>query len=242
MSAEVWAEGRIDFSGQSVLVTGAFGRIGGGIADRFAKLGATVFRHARTARTGAVHAELSDAAAVDAMLQATGQIDVLINNAGSYPLSAFAEMDLDEYRKVRADNLDAVFVTSQRVAAQMIAGQHGGAIVNITSIEAHAPGALHAHYTSSKAAVEMLTRSMALELGPHQIRVNAVAPGLITYPELPSLWPEGVARYQKTAPLGRLGKPQDVADACAFLASPAASFVTGSTLVVDGGVLATPSF
>jgi NAD(P)-dependent dehydrogenase (short-subunit alcohol dehydrogenase family) len=88
----------------------------------------------------------------------------------------------------------------------------------------------------------MLTRSAALELGPSGVRVNAVAPGLVWRDGLESAWPEGVARYVAAAPLGRIAEPEDVADACLFLASPAARFITGTTLVVDGGVLAAPAF
>ena len=88
----------------------------------------------------------------------------------------------------------------------------------------------------------MHTRCAALELGPKSIRVNAISPGLIWYPELESLWPEGVERYKRASPLGRLGYRAEVADACLFLASNAARFITGSNLVVDGGVSATPYF
>jgi 3-oxoacyl-[acyl-carrier protein] reductase len=118
----------------------------------------------------------------------------------------------------------------------------GGAIVNIASIEALAPAPMHSHYDAAKAAVVMHTRAAALELGPKGVRVNAVSPGLIWYEALPSLWAEGVERYERAAPLGRLGTGADVADAVLYLASPMARFVTGANLVVDGGVLATPAF
>jgi NAD(P)-dependent dehydrogenase (short-subunit alcohol dehydrogenase family) len=123
-----------------------------------------------------------------------------------------------------------------------MASGEGGAIVNVTSIQAFAPAGGLAHYSAAKAGLEMLTRSAAFELGPSGIRVNAVAPGLIWREGLETAWPEGVARYLAAAPLRRLGQPEDVADACLFLASPASRFVTGATLVVDGGVLAGPVF
>jgi NAD(P)-dependent dehydrogenase (short-subunit alcohol dehydrogenase family) len=113
----------------------------------------------------------------------------------------------------------------------------GGAIVNISSIEGLQPAFLHSHYAASKAAVIMHTRAAALELGPSGIRVNCVSPGLIDAPGLDTAWPDGVARWHAAAPLGRLGEPADVADAVLFLASPAARWISGANLVVDGGVL-----
>ena len=114
----------------------------------------------------------------------------------------------------------------------------GGAIVNVASIEALQPAAGHSHYGAAKAAVVAHTRAAALELGPLGIRVNAVAPGLDRPPGDRREWPEGVARWEAACPLGRLGEPADVADACLFLASDAARWITGAVLVVDGGVLA----
>jgi NAD(P)-dependent dehydrogenase (short-subunit alcohol dehydrogenase family) len=123
-----------------------------------------------------------------------------------------------------------------------MAARGTGAIVNVTSIQAFRPAPALAHYSAAKAGLEMLTRSAALELGPSGVRVNAVAPGLIWREGLETAWPEGVARFSKASPLGRVGRPEEVADACLFLASSAARFVTGTTLVVDGGVLAGPAF
>ncbi len=117
-------------------------------------------------------------------------------------------------------------------------GAHG-AIVNIGSISASNPATDHSHYNSAKAAVLMFTRSCAQELGPFGIRVNSVSPGLIHKDGIEEAWPEGVERWQSRAPLRRLGEPEDIADACLFLASPAARWITGHNLVVDGGVLAT---
>jgi NAD(P)-dependent dehydrogenase (short-subunit alcohol dehydrogenase family) len=115
--------------------------------------------------------------------------------------------------------------------------QDGGAIVNITSIESENPAPNHSHYNAAKGGVLMFTRASAYELAPHGIRVNAVAPGLIWREGLERDWPDGVQRWQKTAPLKRLGLPDDVADACLFLASPAARWITGASLLVDGGVM-----
>jgi NAD(P)-dependent dehydrogenase (short-subunit alcohol dehydrogenase family) len=112
-----------------------------------------------------------------------------------------------------------------------------GSIVNIASIEGLQPAMNHSHYTTSKAAVLMHTKSAALELGRLGIRVNAVAPGLIDREGLETDWPEGVQRWRSACPLERLGTPEDVADAVLFLLSPASRWITGATLVVDGGVL-----
>ena len=118
----------------------------------------------------------------------------------------------------------------------------GGAIINIASIEGIQPAVGHSHYAASKAAVLMHTRTAALELGGHGIRVNAVAPGLIEREGIADAWPEGVARWTAACPLGRLGRPEDVADAVLFLASDAARWITGATLIIDGGMLARPTW
>jgi NAD(P)-dependent dehydrogenase (short-subunit alcohol dehydrogenase family) len=110
--------------------------------------------------------------------------------------------------------------------------------VNIASIEGLDPAAGHAHYASSKAGLIMFTRAAALEYGPRGIRVNSVSPGLIDREGLERDWPEGVARWKRRVPLGRLGTPNDVADAVLFLLSPAARWISGANLVVDGGMSA----
>ena len=121
----------------------------------------------------------------------------------------------------------------------MMRERGGGAIVNVGSILGTNPALDHSHYNSAKAAVLAFTRSAAQELGPFGIRVNSVSPGLIHKDGIERDWPEGVERWLGKVPLGRLGEPEDIADACLFLASPAARWISGQNLAVDGGVLAT---
>lgn len=247
----------LDFRGRAVIVTGASGGVGAGIASRFAQAGADVVVAYRANEGGAhavvkgiesaghraltVQADLSQsagaAALVDKTVQAFSALDVLINNAGTYPVSSLVDMSDTEFDRVIADNLRSVHLCTQAAARAMIARGRGGAIVNIASIEAHNPAPQHSHYDAAKAALVMYTRSAALELGGKGIRVNSVSPGLIWREGLERDWPEGVHGYLGAVPLGRLGQPADVADACLFLASPAARWITGADLVVDGGVL-----
>jgi NAD(P)-dependent dehydrogenase (short-subunit alcohol dehydrogenase family) len=237
-------------------VTGASAGIGAGIVKRFAEAGANVVIHYRSDRAGAealvetlgdkviaVYGDVTDQAAVEALMQATaerfGQLDVLINNAALQDHGPFPELSGETFDRMLQTNVGGAFRCAQAAVKHM---DRGGAIVNIASISGIEPAFNHAHYCSSKAAVIMLTRAAALELGPRRIRVNAVAPGLIWRDGLDKNWPEGLARWLAHVPLGRTGDDEDVADACLFLASPAARFITGTTLVVDGGVTAHPSY
>lgn len=247
----------LDFRGKVVLVTGAGSGIGTGIALRFAQAGAAVVVHYRSSEAGAqavaqtiqslggralaVQADVRKKSEVEALIAQTvrglGQLDVLVNNAGAQPLAPLLEMTEAQWDEVIDTNLRGVFLCTQAAAAQMIRQGEGGAIVNIATIEAENPAHWHSHYDASKAGVVMHTRTAARELGPHGIRVNAVSPGVIWSEGIEEVWPDGVSRYRKAAPLGRLGSFEDVADACLFLASPAARWITGANLVVDGGVL-----
>jgi 3-oxoacyl-[acyl-carrier protein] reductase len=148
-------------------------------------------------------------------------------------------MTAAQWRAVVDTNLTGVFACTQAAAELM---RQGGSVTHIASIEAgrSAPG--HAHYSASKAAVVAHARAAALEYGPHRIRVNTVSPGLIDREGLAEDWPEGLERWVRKAPLGRLGRPEDVADACVFLASPLASWITGHDLAVDGGMSARPTW
>lgn len=247
----------LNFTGKTVIVTGSGSGLGQGIAKRFAEAGAQVVVHYRASAEGAqtlvkqivdnggralaVQGDLSKEADAMRLVQETvaafGRVDGLINNAGVYPLASVLEMTGAQWDEVIDANLRSAFLCTQAAAKQMVAQGGGGAIVNITSIEAENPAPHHSHYNAAKAGVFMFTRSSAAELAVHGIRVNAVAPGLIWREGLERAWPDGVQRWLKTAPLQRLGLPEDVADACLFLASPAARWITGASLTVDGGVM-----
>ena len=237
----------LDLSGETVLVTGASGNIGQGIAERLAEAGAAVVIHyfrnesaaqALAERLGGasmVQADLADEQAIDAMIE-QAEPTMLVNNAAGQEVKALADLDHDEWRAMMSANLDAAFLTIQRVA-QAWAGT-GGSIVNIASIEALDPAVGHGHYATSKAGLLMLSRAAALEFGAAGIRVNCVSPGLIDRGGLAEDWPDGVARWHDRAPLERMGTPKDVADAVLFLLSPAARWISGTNLVVDGGMSA----
>ena len=167
---------------------------------------------------------------------------MVVNNAGIYPMTSLADMTETDWRETIDANLTSVYLLTREASRHMIARGENGAIVNIASIEGYHPAASHSHYATSKAGVLMHTRAAALELGGHGIRVNSVSPGVIWRQGIEDAWPDGVERWHAAAPLERLGRPEDVADACLFLASPAARWITGADLKVDGGVTATSIF
>ncbi len=239
----------MNLEGEVVLVTGASGNIGQGIARRLGAAGASVIAHynsdARAAEQliaemgsgSIIHADLTDTRSIDKMLAST-MPTLLVNNAAAQDVTELADLDADEWRRVMATNLDAAFLATQRCANAWRQTGAGGAVVNIASIEGSDPAPGHAHYATSKAGLLMFTRAAALEYGSSGIRINAVSPGLIDRDGLAADWPDGVERWLERAPLGRLGTPQDVADAVLFLLSPAARWISGTNLVVDGGMSA----
>lgn len=268
-TATTGSPGLPDLSGQRVLITGASGGLGGGIARAFAAAGARLALHYRGASrasgdaVGALARELRDAGAeaetlradlalpgaapalIDDAVSALGGLDGLVNNAGVQPVATLAETTRAEWDEVLGTNLGAVFELSQAAAAVMTGGGDRGAnrwITHIASVEAHRPSPAHAHYAAAKAGLVMHARAAALELGPLGIRVNTVSPGLVDRPGLAEAWPEGVESWTSRAPLGRLATPADIGGACVLLASPAAAFITGQDLAVDGGMLATPGW
>lgn len=173
---------------------------------------------------------------VDAAETALGSIDVLINNAGIAHKDAFLEIDVAEWDRIVRVNLRGMFLVAQAVARRMVA-RESGVIVNMASTNALGGEELLAHYNASKGGVLQLTRTMALELGRHGIRVNCLCPGFIRTPLNDAISDETfMAEYERDKiPLGRAGTPEEVAAAYAFLASDDASFIHGEALVIDGG-------
>lgn len=244
-----------------VLVTGAARGVGAAIAERFADAGAHVYVHYRASEEDA-HATVGRIRASGGMAQAVkadlstkegvndlfcclsalgGTPDVLVNNAGIYPSAELTTMTEEGWRAMFDANVTTTFLCTQRAAVGM-KRRRGGAIINIASIAASIPGPAHAHYNSAKAAVVMFTRSAAQELGSAGIRVNAVSPGLVWRASLERDWPEGLKAWNRKVPLGRATMPDDVANACLYLASDAAAFITGHNLCVDGGMTSAPIY
>ncbi len=176
------------------------------------------------------------AALVAATLAEFGRLDIVVNNAGMQPSGTWSDASLGSFDAVMNANARSVECMIRAALPALGQATDGAAIVNIASVRADRPGSRMAHYSASKAAIVALTRGLAAELGPQHIRVNAISPGLVERPGLAESWPEGVARFTKEAPLRRLGRPDDVAAACLFLVSPAAAWITGVNLVVDGGI------
>ena len=174
---------------------------------------------------------------VDDLAEALGGVDVLVNDAGTGHRTPLLELDLDTWREVLATDLDGAFLCLQRAARRMVTAGRGGRIVNITSVHEHAPRVGAAAYCAAKGGLGLLTKVAALELAEHGITVNAVAPGEIATPMTGNddVDPETVDR--PFIPVGRPGSAREMAAVIAFLASPEASYVTGASIVADGGLL-----
>jgi 2-deoxy-D-gluconate 3-dehydrogenase len=266
-SAEKPIGALLDLRGKSAVVTGAAAGIGLGIAGRLAEAGAAVTiadvdgaaaevaaagLRALDRRAQAVAADVSAAADVQRLIGAAvgayGGLDVLVNNAGIYPLRTALRMSEAEWDRVLDVNLKGAFLCAQAAAAQMRAQGRGGVVLNIASVDAlHPSGVGLAHYDASKGGLLMLTRSLALELAPLRIRVLALAPGGITTEgaraQTQRLLSSGIdleqmrKQFLAKIPLGRMGEPDDVARVALFLVSDVAAYMTGTLVVVDGGVL-----
>jgi 3-oxoacyl-[acyl-carrier protein] reductase len=242
------------FEGKIALVTGASRGIGEAVARRLAAEGATVIAAARTAEilervvasiTGdggkavALPLDLADPASIEAgvksALAAHGQIDVLVNNAGVTEDNLILRMSKDAWDRVLATNLTGAFLLTQAVVKSMVRKRYGR-IVNVTSVVGLMGNAGQANYAASKAGLVGLTKSVARELSSRHITCNAVAPGFIATAMTEKMTAEAKAALEGQIPLERLGAPDDVAAAVAYLASDEASYVTGHVLNVSGGL------
>ena len=239
-------------------VTGSSKGIGRAIAERFAREGADVVinynsdpRGAQDAvataqmagvRAAAIQADLGTVAGVRSLVAQAiapmGRLDILVNNAGVEKHAPFWDVTESDYDKVMNVNLKGVFFTTQAMVEHLRRDGRGGRVVNISSVHEELPFPNFAAYCASKGGLKMLTRNLAVELGPLGITINSIAPGAIATPINTALLnnPVKLQSLVEQIPLGRLGKPEDVAGLAVFLASDEAGYVTGSTYVVDGGL------
>jgi 3-oxoacyl-[acyl-carrier protein] reductase len=243
-------------SGKVALVTGAARGIGRATAEAMAREGAAVVvgdvdeeggrATVESIVTGGGSArfeplDVTDtpavAHAVAASVGAFGGLDVLVNNAGIVRDARLVKMTQEQWDRVIAVNLTGVFVCGQAVARAMVEGGRGGAIINIASVVGLYGNFGQTNYAAAKAGVIGMTRTWARELGRSAVRVNAVAPGFIATDILRDMPTKVVDLMKERTPLARLGEPADVAEACVWLASERASFVTGAVLSVDGGLV-----
>jgi glucose 1-dehydrogenase len=248
----------MSLKGRNVLVTGSSKGIGRGIAVRLAREGANVVVNYNSDPQGAEEAVAdtmalgvrgvaiqADLGSVDSIrrlveqsIAALGSLDVLVNNAGIETRAPFWDVTERDFDRVLSVNLKGVFFATQAMVQHLRATNRPGRIINISSVHEELPFPNFAAYCASKGGLKMLTRNLAVELGPLGITINSIAPGAIETPINSKLLndPTKLSALLSQIPLGRLGKPDDVAGLAAFLASDAAAYVTGSTFVVDGGL------
>jgi len=241
--------------GKTALVTGGARGIGKAVAERFLREGAKVAiadmdayaideaaaELSAAGETIGIAGDVGRAADASRLVEQTvarwGTIDIVVNNAGICSPSPFLELTEDDWDRHMSVNLKGTFLVGQRAAREMVDRGVAGAIVNMSSVNGLAAEADQAHYNASKGGINLLTMSMALELAPRGIRVNALCPGFVetrlTRPLIDD--PAAIAPYLRTIPMGRVGTPDDIAAAALFLASDDSRYMTGHCMVVDGG-------
>jgi glucose 1-dehydrogenase len=251
-------------AGRRALVTGAASGIGRATAIRLAAEGAVVVVNhwgtperaegvvaeiaAAGGRAVAIAADVSDEEQVVAMFarasREVGSIDLLVNNAGVEAPFTLVEMPLEEWNRVIGVNLTGPFLCSREMARPLVAAGAGGVIVNVTSVHELIPWERYGHYCASKGGLKLFAQTIAKELAPHRIRVVNVAPGAIMTPINRPLMEDPELREKVVAqiPWGRLGEPDEIAGAIAWLASGDAEYVTGASLFIDGGMTLYPGF
>jgi NAD(P)-dependent dehydrogenase (short-subunit alcohol dehydrogenase family) len=244
-----------DLHGKRALVTGASSGIGKRVATAYAEAGAEVALAARHAEAlGVVADEIAAAGGravpircdvtqpeqvsgmLDQVTAELGGIDIAVCNAGIITVTPMLEMPPEEFQSIQDTNVTGVFLTAQAAARAMVRQGQGGVIINTASMSGHIINIPQqvGHYCASKAAVIHLTKAMAVELAPHKIRVNSVSPGYILT-ELVEPYSEYHALWEPKIPLGRMGQPEELTGLYLYLASEAASYMTGSDIVIDGG-------
>lgn len=254
----------LGLTNKRVLVTGGNSGLGAGITKAFATEGARVAINylvnpkqadklvqeitAAGGEARQLQADISDPKSVEAMFRAIddawGGIDILVNNAGIDGERTLGwEAEVDAWSKVVDVNLRGTYLCARQALIRMVA-QGSGVILNTTSVHEVIAWAGYSAYTASKAGVSMMSKSLALEAAPHGVRVLCIAPGAIRTPINQPVWqdPEGYRDLLTKIPLGRIGEPEDVANVAVMLASDAASYVTATTIFVDGGMTDYPSF
>ena len=246
-------------SGKSTLVTGSSQGIGAGVALRFAQEGSDIALNYNAHRESAdklaqqiralgrkvvsVGADLSRVEDVRRLIRESvdhlGKLDILVNNAGVEKNADFLEVTEADYDLVLDVNLKGVFFAAQEFAKHLVATRRPGKIINMSSVHEELPFPHFASYCASKGGVKMLTRDLAIELAPHGITVNSIAPGAIETPINSKLLndPAKLKALLANIPLKRLGQPGDVAGVATFLASADADYITGTTIFIDGGLL-----
>jgi 3-oxoacyl-[acyl-carrier protein] reductase len=236
------------------IVVGAARGIGAGIAERFLEEGASVVIADRERDIGEataqrlsvfgpcafVHADIADKTSAEAIIETAitrfGRLDVLVQNAGIYPWTLIENISAEEWDRVLGVNLKGTFLCAQAAFAQMKQRSYGRMVFtsSITGPRVSMPG--HGHYSASKAGINGFIRAAAIEFAGHGVTVNGVEPGnILTEAITAHRSPEFIASMEAMIPLGRLGTPRDVANAALFLASDDAAYITGTTIIVDGG-------